>query len=171
MTLAWALACTAEAPTPAPAKAATPAAEPADAASSDAPAKAQENPRRPTIVAAPAGEVAPIVAEAVVAAAAEGKRLVVYVGAAWCEPCTAFHDAVVAGELDEPLADVRFLEFDMDHDKDRLEAAGYRSRYIPLFVIPQLDGRASERGFEGGVKGPRSVEVTAQRLSGLLRQA
>ena len=47
-----------------------------------------------------------------------------YVGAPWCEPCRRFHEAVTKGLLDEQFGDLRFVEFDLDKDGERLQAAG-----------------------------------------------
>lgn len=133
------------------------------------PAADPVEPAKPRIVAAAAeGEVAALVQ-------AEQTRepgpLVVYVGASWCEPCRAFHDALVAGNLDRELAGVRFLEFDLDRDKARLTAAGYQSRLIPLFALPGPDGLASGRQIEGGIKGPQAAEHIVRRLVPLLAGA
>ncbi|MCA9662986.1 MAG: thioredoxin, partial [Myxococcales bacterium] len=73
-----------------------------------------------------------------------------------------------AGELAEQLPPARFLEFDLDRDQQRLAEAGYSSRLIPLFVIPDADGRASAERMEGGVKGPRAVANLVGRLQPLL---
>ena len=130
------------------------------------PAKALE---RPVLIAAPAeGEVAAIVQAEL--ARARGP-LVVYVGATWCDPCRVFHDALVAGQLDRELAGVRFVEFDMDRDKERLAAAGYVSRLIPLLALPGPDGRASGRQIEGGIKGPGAATHILARLVPLLAGA
>ena len=104
-------------------------------------------------------------------AKSDGHDLVVYVGAKWCEPCTRFHDAVNAGELDATFPKLRLLEFDMDRDEARLAAAGYASKMIPLFVAPAENGEASDLRFEGSVKGERAVAVIVPRLQGLLGQA
>lgn len=123
----------------------------------------------PQIIAAPeVGEVAAIVREA--AASGEG-QLVVSVGASWCGPCRLFHEALQSGELDAALAGVRFLEFDIDRDKERLAAAGYKSRFVPLFVVPDAQGRASERQIQGAVKGPQAVAHIMARLRPLLSGA
>lgn len=82
-----------------------------------------------------------------------GVRVVVYVGAKWCEPCRHFHRALEAGELDEALAGTKFLEFDSDSDSEELRRAGYASQYIPLFSVPDPDGRAGAHRIEGSVKG------------------
>jgi thiol-disulfide isomerase/thioredoxin len=127
---------------------------------------------RPEFVLAPAtGEVAEIVAAAQAQAASDGRTLLVYVGASWCEPCQYFHAAVDEGTLDDSLAGVRLLEFDADQDRERLRAAGYSSRMIPLFVAPGPDGRAGPRRSEGGVKGPAAVEDLRKRLVALVRAA
>jgi hypothetical protein len=149
-----ALACT----EPPPPQAAPPAPAPAPAA------------RPPRLVPAPAGGTA---AEAVVAerGGAGDDLVIVYVGAAWCEPCVAFHDALAAGSLDADLPGVRFLEFDLDRDRARLEADGYTSRYVPLFAIPGPDGRADGRLLQGGIKGPGAAANLVKRLQPLLAQA
>ncbi len=122
---------------------------------------------KPRLVAAPAGGG---VAEVVTAELAEasGERLVVYVGASWCEPCVAFHDALTAGQLDAEFPGVRFLVFDLDRDKPRLVADGYSSRFVPLFAIPGPDGRASGEQIEGGVKGAGAAANLVARLKPLL---
>ena len=143
---------------PAPAVAPKPAPAPAPAPPAGAP---------PRLIAAPAGGR---VAEVVAAESGEGV-LIVYVGASWCEPCVAFHDALTAGELDSSLAGVRFLEFDLDRDRARLEADGYTSRYVPLFALPGPDGRASGRQIQGGVKGAGAAASIVQRLQPLIGAA
>jgi thiol-disulfide isomerase/thioredoxin len=110
--------------------------------------------------------VAPFVAEAQLSAG--DARVVVYVGATWCEPCQRFHHALEAGELDEALRGVRFIEYDSDVAKPELEAAGYRSRLIPLFALPAEDGRASGRQQEGSIKGDGAVGNILPRLQGML---
>ncbi|WAS98578.1 TlpA family protein disulfide reductase [Nannocystis punicea] len=141
-------------------------AEPASPPAPAPPAKVE--PAKPRLIAAPeAGDLPTIVREE---AAREGGTLVVSVGASWCEPCRVFHEAVQSGQLDERLAGVRFLEFDIDRDRARLEAAGYKSRFIPLFALPNAEGRASDKLISGGIKGPRAVEHIMARLGPLLRQ-
>ncbi len=121
---------------------------------------------RPELRPAGEGPVADLVAGELRAAQADRRELVVYVGAPWCEPCVAFHDALLAGELDAELPATRFLEFNMDRDQERLTLAGYTSRLVPLFVRPQADGRAGAQRMEGGIKGPGA----AANLSGRLRR-
>jgi thiol-disulfide isomerase/thioredoxin len=123
---------------------------------------------RPEFVAAGPGELDAVVREALAAATAEERRLVVYVGATWCEPCQAFHQAVERGELDQALAGVRFVELDSDHDGARLEAAGYGGRLIPRFVLPDAQGRGSEQRIEGGIKGSGAVGHIMERLRPML---
>ncbi len=88
---------------------------------------------------------------------ASGQRVLVYVGASWCEPCKRFHKALESGELDEPLAGTRFVEFDADKDGRELRAAGYGSKYIPLFSVPDHSGHASGRAIEGAITGDAAV--------------
>ncbi len=123
-------------------------------------------------VAAPkAGDVAALVRDESEKQKALGRRLLVYVGATWCEPCKTFHHAAAKGELDGSFPDLTLLEFDADADGERLRAAGYTSRYIPLFALPSADGRASGKIIEGSVKGDRAVADITPRLRGLLADA
>lgn len=115
-----------------------------------------------------AGDVAKLVKAERENAAADGRDLIVYVGATWCEPCQRFHHAAEAGELDADFPGLTILAFDLDQDRDRLVDAGYDSKLIPLFVVPGADGRATERRFEGSVKGDRAVTNIAPRLRAIL---
>jgi hypothetical protein len=143
--------------------------------STDAPAAVAE-PRGPgatakrvEIVAAPAGDdAAALVRAELERARSDGRDLVVYVGATWCEPCTRFHEAAAAGQLDRTFPGLRLLEFDHDRDEPRLQAAGYTSRMIPLFALPGADGRASGKQIEGSVKGEAAVGEISPRLAALL---
>jgi hypothetical protein len=117
---------------------------------------------------APDGPVDKVVSDALSAARATGRQVVVYVGAAWCEPCQRFHQAVARGDLDATFPGLTLLEFDSDADHDRLRAAGYSSTYIPLFVLPRGDGRSSGQQIEGGVKGEGAVANLVPRLRELL---
>jgi len=120
-------------------------------------------------LAAPdSGDVAQAVGQELSRAKADGRDLLVYVGATWCEPCQRFHQAVDKGELNGIFPRLRVLEFDLDRDRDRLAAAGYASRMIPLFVAPNDDGTASERRIEGSVKGEAAVMDIAGRLRRIL---
>ena len=98
----------------------------------------------------------------------EGRDHIVYVGAKWCEPCQRFHQAAEKGELDSEFPNLNVMAFDLDEDRDRIKAAGYDSTYIPLFVVPSPDGRASEKRFEGGVKGDKAVANLTPKLHALL---
>ena len=122
----------------------------------------------PEFVEAGEGDVDIVVRQSLQTAEQQQRRLVVYVGATWCEPCQAFHDAVERGELDDALTGVRLLEFDSDRDGARLRDAGYGGRYIPRFVLPNADGRAGEQRMEGGIKGEGAVANIMERLGPLL---
>jgi thiol-disulfide isomerase/thioredoxin len=123
------------------------------------------------IVHAPSGsDAAKVVREQREHAKSDGRDLVVYVGAKWCEPCKYFHQAAEKGELDGEFPDLTLLEFDLDEDRDRLATAGYVSEFIPLFAMPAADGSASEKKFEGSVKGNGAVANIAPRLRSLLRK-
>lgn len=120
--------------------------------------------------ALPTGDVEPIVRDALARAAAEKRRLVVYVGASWCEPCRRFHDAAERGQLDATFPDLTLLVFDLDRDGERLASAGYVSKYIPLFALPNSDGTSSGKQVEGGIKGEGAVAFITSRLQQLLAQ-
>ena len=123
------------------------------------------------VVDAPAtGAVDEIVRGALAAAASEKRTLVVYVGATWCEPCRYFHEAAARGDLDAELPGVTFVDFDLDRDRERLAAAGYVSKYIPLFALPRPDGQASGKQIEGGIKGDAAVGFIVPRLSAMLAE-
>jgi hypothetical protein len=146
---------------------------PASPATSETSADLRNQPTRgPEFVLAPEqGEVVDIVLRERERAESEGRRLLVYVGASWCEPCMYFHAAVDEHRLDDVFPDLRLLEFDLDRDRDRLAAAGYVSRMIPLFVVPGPDGRAGPRRSEGGIKGPATVDMLRARIEAILRAA
>lgn len=118
------------------------------------------------VPAAPGDDVATIVRGEMEQAG--DARVLVYVGATWCEPCRRFHDAATAGELDRTLPKIRFVEFDLDRDGERLQRAGYRSKLIPLFALPALDGASSGKKIEGSIKGPGAVAEISPRLIQLL---
>ncbi len=121
------------------------------------------------IVHAPAGDdAAAVIKTERERAAAGGRDVVVYVGAKWCEPCQRFHAAAERGELDADFPDLTLLEFDLDVDRERLVTAGYVSELIPLFVLPDANGRATNKRFEGSVKGDRAVSNIAPRLRQIL---
>jgi thiol-disulfide isomerase/thioredoxin len=113
-------------------------------------------------------ELAAEVREARARAVADGRSLIVYVGATWCEPCQRFHAAAQKGELDAEFPNLSVLEYDLDVERERLVAAGYTSSLIPLFVVPTADGRASERRFEGSVKGDQALANITPRLRALI---
>lgn len=130
---------------------------------------ARSRPQRVEVVPAPVGnDVAALVRDALAAADRDGRDLVVYVGAPWCEPCQRFHEAAAAGKLDRRFPHLRLLEFDLDRDRDRLAAAGYASRMIPLFARPEPDGRSSALRIEGSIKGEGAVLQIAPRLEAIL---
>jgi thiol-disulfide isomerase/thioredoxin len=118
--------------------------------------------------AAAGSDAAQVIRDASRREAADGRDVVVYVGAKWCEPCQRFHKAAAAGELDTDFPQLTLIEFDLDEDRDRLDRAGYRSAMIPLFVKPNADGTASNKRFEGSVKGDHAVANIAPRLRALL---
>jgi thiol-disulfide isomerase/thioredoxin len=124
-----------------------------------------EAPRKPSIVHGQV-PVAAFVAEQL--QHSHGTTTLVYVGASWCEPCQRFHRALEAGELDTTLPGLQFIEFDYDTAKAELDADGYSSKLIPLFALPNPDGRASSHSIEGSIKGPAAVDNIVPRLQQLL---
>lgn len=156
------------APSPSPAPSPRPAASAAAVAAPSGPLILARGVRM--VHAAAGSDAAQVVREERQRAKSDGRDLVVYVGAKWCEPCQAFHKAAAKGDLDGEFPDLTLLEFDLDEDRDRLATAGYVSQYIPLFVMPGADGRASDKKFEGSVKGDGAVANIAPRLRSLLRK-
>ncbi len=127
-------------------------------------------PARVRLEPAPAeGDVAPLVRVRAEAVTRAGGHLLVYVGATWCEPCREFHAAAERGELDSLFPGLVLLEFDADRDSERLVAAGYGSRLVPLFARPAADGSGSGQHTEGVLKGHSVVEYLTPRLRELLR--
>ena len=159
------------APAPSPKAVASGAAAATSAGTVAAPAGPLILARGVRIVHAGTGsDAAQVIREERERARSDGRDLVVYVGAKWCEPCQSFHKAAAKGDLDGEFPDLTLLEFDLDADRDRLATAGYVSQYIPLFAMPGPDGHASEKKFEGSVKGDGAVANIAPRLRSLLRK-
>lgn len=114
------------------------------------------------------GDLVTVVAAFVRETRAAGRTPLVYVGASWCEPCGYFHRAAVAGELDAELGALSLLELDRDVDGARLDAVGYGSEMIPLFVVPGDDGRPTSARIEGSIHGPGSPAQIVPRLLAIL---
>ena len=96
------------------------------------------------------------------------KKLVIYVGAASCEPCRRFHEAADAHALDAAFGDLRFIDLDHEEDEAALVALSCESQMIPLFALPTGDGRCSDRRVEGGIKGDGAVAYMSPRLRTLV---
>ena len=125
--------------------------------------------QKPSIVYAPQGEVRSIVAKERAQAEKEQVLLFVLVSAPWCAPCVAFEGALKEGRLDKDLPNLRFLKFDADADADRLEAAGYTSKYVPFFSIPNANGSPGPDRFEGAVaKDVPAEQVIVRNLRALI---
>jgi thiol-disulfide isomerase/thioredoxin len=118
--------------------------------------------------APPTADVAAYLAPLVARAQTDHKKLVVYVGATWCEPCQHFHDAAAAHQLDDQFGDLRIVGFDSDRDDAALVAAGYKSDMLPLFALPNADGRASGKQFAGSIKGNGAVAQIVPNLKTLV---
>jgi thiol-disulfide isomerase/thioredoxin len=138
------------------------------AAPSASPARSRAKPQL-TRRSDPPAPLEQFVQQHVEQADASGARVLVYVGATWCEPCKRFHEALESGQLDQELAGTHFVEFDADRDRAELRAAGYVSKYIPLFSVPDPTGRSTGRAIEGSIKGDKAVrEDLVPRLLALL---
>ena len=99
----------------------------------------------------------------------DGKQLVVYVGAVWCKPCKEFQAASEQRGFGEELSSLRFMKFDWDLHQSPLIRAGYGSQYLPLFVLPNDDGKGSEkRMFGARGKGREAIENLKERLLALV---
>jgi hypothetical protein len=70
--------------------------------------------------------------------------------------------------LDDRFGDLRIVAFDADRDDPALDAAGYRSPMLPLFALPNADGRASGKQFAGSIKGDGAVAQIAPNLRALV---
>jgi hypothetical protein len=90
---------------------------------------------------APDDDVASLVRARRLSSRAEGRVLVVYAGAAWCEPCRKLRARAAATD---GLARVDLLAFDADRDRDRLAAAGYVFTHIPYVALPGPDGAPAD---------------------------
>lgn len=119
-------------------------------------------------IAAAPGDVATQIKDERAKMQKRNRTLVVYVGATWCEPCQRFHRAAQAGKLDKDFPRLSLLEFDLDADGERLQKAGYHPAYIPFFGMPGDDGRATERSFEGSIKGEGAVDDIKPKLQELI---
>lgn len=99
----------------------------------------------------------------------DGRKLLIYVGATWCEPCVRFHDAVLAGQLDAELANVRFLELDHDQHEAILAQGDMdcRSKMIPLFAKPTPEGTCGPDRVEGAIKGDGAVGFLLPKVRAL----
>ena len=98
----------------------------------------------------------------------EKKKLLIYVGASWCEPCQRFHKAAEAGELDNAFGDLRFIDLDNDANEAEIEALDCKSKLIPLFAVPNSEGKCADRRVEGGIKGDGAVAYISPKLRAMV---
>ncbi|MBM4358785.1 MAG: thioredoxin [Deltaproteobacteria bacterium] len=128
---------------------------------------------RPEVVTPPAGTTdGPAFLRAEFQRArADGRTLLVDVGAPWCEPCRRFHAALVGGELDRDLPNVRFVEFDLEKHRPLVEAIGCHSKLVPLFARVNEDGTCGADRREGAVKGGRAIGFLLSRVKELVGSA
>jgi hypothetical protein len=101
-------------------------------------------------------------------AAEDKKKLIVYVGATWCLPCKEFYRASLEPDFGPELSGVRLIKFDLDKHQTLLTRAGYGSELIPLFVVPDAEGRGTGRRFYGTkYKGQEGTNDLQKRLVAL----
>jgi thiol-disulfide isomerase/thioredoxin len=100
-----------------------------------------------------------------------GRKTIVYVGARWCKPCKHFVNTVNSGKLDPLLRNITFLKFDYDDDHDALKEGGYLDKFVPIFVVPGPEGRASKNRFSGTASGTKSLDSIVTRLKDLLQSS
>jgi hypothetical protein len=155
-------------PAPASAPTPTPAVTLGAAAASAAPPREPIGARGVQFVKAEPGDVAQAVKKQLADAKSKNRDLLIYEGATWCEPCQRFHAAAARGDLDAQFPNLTLMEFDADHDGERLLEAGYHSRFIPLFALPGTDGKSVGKQMEGSIKGPDAVAEISPRLKQLL---
>jgi thiol:disulfide interchange protein len=115
------------------------------------------------------GEVSTIMAAQLAKSKAEHRRVLFYAGASWCEPCRYFHEAVDRGELTGKLGALDLVAFDGSVDAERMLLSGYEARFVPLFAVPNPDGKSSGRQVEGSIKGAGAVGDLVPRLQDLLK--
>jgi thiol:disulfide interchange protein len=115
------------------------------------------------------GEVSTIMAAQLAKSQAEHRRVLLYAGASWCEPCRYFHEAVDRGELTGKLGALDLVAFDGSVDAERMLLSGYEARFVPLFAVPNPDGKSSGRQVEGSIKGAGAVGDLVPRLQDLLK--
>jgi thiol:disulfide interchange protein len=125
-------------------------------------------PKAPRQIIAEPGDVADIVKKEAQKAESLGQHLVVYVSAPWCAPCQMFQEQLHDGEVNAQLAHLTFLKFDEDRDAERLRSAGYNGEYVPRFVLPQADGKASAKRFEGVIKSNDMLAQIRDQLTQLV---
>lgn len=160
---------TKEATAPAPS---TPAPAPAVTPTPTRPEDSWPASERPELIAAElsaTGDLGALLRSETARATTDGRKLVVYVGATWCEPCRRFHDALKAGSLHAAFPKVRFLELDADRHARPIQGAGCQSDFIPLFALPDANGRCSPTArIAGSIKGDGAVANIVPRLQSLL---
>jgi thiol-disulfide isomerase/thioredoxin len=101
-------------------------------------------------------------------AAQDKKTLVVYVGATWCVPCQEFYKASLEPDFGRELSGIRLIKFDLDRHQTLLTRADYGSELIPLFVVPDAEGRGTDQRFYGTqYKGQEGAHDLKKRLLAL----
>jgi len=79
-----------------------------------------------------------------------------------------FQQQLHDGAMNATLAHLTFLKFDEDRDAERLKAAGYGGEYVPRFVLPETDGKASAKRFEGVIKSNDMIAQIRSQLTQLV---
>lgn len=83
-------------------------------------------------------------------AAAKAQRPVVYLGAAWCDPCVALkkhrHDPLMT----DAMRGAYVIEIDLDDWKlEDMKALGFRTGVVPIFHAVNSEGRATGPAVDG----------------------
>ena len=99
----------------------------------------------------------------------QDRRVVIFVSGDKAPTSRKFRDAAATGDLDGSLGRLAFLEFDFEQDTQRLATAGYLSKVVPSFVVPEANGRPSRFSFEGTGAG-LPIAFLSMKVQALLLQ-
>lgn len=98
-------------------------------------------------------------------AAERRQKPVLYIGATWCEPCSALKKYKSDPRMAEAFQGTYVIELDLDDWKvDELKALGFRAGVVPVFHVLGADGRASGPTIDGGAWGDNIPENMAPPL-------
>jgi len=95
------------------------------------------------------GELLPLLAAQVERAKGKGLVPIVEFYADWCPPCRAFQQALEHPRMREALRGTLLIKVNAEDWQDKMKGTGYVVRSIPLFVLPNADGRPSDKILDG----------------------